>query len=250
MALAGAVHIVCPEIMIWMIRDLEWEKSLPFDALDDRWDVLVRELPKEKYHELFKEQLEHQKELTAETFRAWLQKYEALTDGSYLDSFRQFSYQEEDIFDDCVRFGAVSLWDFFNEHKGEQDTRYQYSPLRYVLNMVSSVKNRPAFDFWQTFFSTFDMRQLRTFFQDKSFHEGFSSAARGIYGYSSHQKEVRYQRAFLTQEENRRLYEWIDKSVFLFTPSDYDSEGRAFESRRAHQETPCKSTVCKGFFCF
>lgn len=228
MALAGAVHIVCPEIMIWMIRDLEWEKSLPFDALDDRWDMLARELPKEKYHELFKEQLEHQKELTAETFRAWLQKYEALTGGSYLDTFRQFSYQEEDIFDDCVRFGAVNLWDFFNEHKDEQDTRYQYSPLRYVWNMVSGVKNRPAFDFWQTFFSTFDMRQLRAFFQDKSIHEGFSSAARGIYGYSSHQKEVRYQRAFLTREENRRLYEWIDESVFLFTPSDYDDMVLAF----------------------
>lgn len=228
MALAGAVQIVCPEIMIWMIRDLEWEKSLPFDALDDRWDVLAKELPKEKYHELFKEQLEHQKELTAETFRAWLQKYEALTGGSYLDKFRTFSYDEENIFDDCVRFSAVSLWDFFNEHKDEQDTRYQYSPLRYVWDMVSGVKNRPAFDFWQKFFSTFDMRQLRAFFQGKSIHEDFSSSARGIYGYSSHKKEVRYQRTFLTREENRRLYEWIDESVFLFAPSDYDDMVFAF----------------------
>ena len=196
--------------------------------MDDRWDALARELPKGKYHEVFREQLEHQKELTAETFRAWLQKYEVLTGSSYLDTFRAFSYDEEDIFAICVRFGAVSLWDFFNEHKDEQDTRYQYSPLRYVWDMVSGVKTRPAFDFWQSFFSTFEMRQLRSFFQDKSFHEAFSSASRGIYGYSNHKKEVRYQRAFLTREENRRLYEWIDESVFLFAPSDYDDMVFAF----------------------
>lgn len=228
MALAKAVHIVCPEIMVWMLRDLEWEKNLPFDTLDDRWDALARELPKDKYHEVFREQRENQKELTAETFRAWLQKYEVLTGSSYLDTFRTFSYGEEDIFDACVRFGAVSLWDFFNEHKDEQDTRYQYSPLRYVWDMVSGVKSRPAFDFWQKFFAAFGMRQLRSFFQDKSFHEAFSSASRGIYGYSSHPKEVRYQRAFLTREENRRLYEWIDESVFLFAPSDYDDMVFAF----------------------
>ena len=228
MALAKAVHVVCPEIMVWMLRDLEWKDSLPFDALVDRWDALARELPKGKYHEVFREQVEHQKELTAETFRAWLQKYEALSGSSYMDTFRTFSYDEEDIFAICVRFGAVSLWDFFNEHKDEQDTRYQYSPLRYVWDMVSGVKTRPAFDFWQSFFSTFEMRQLRSFFQDKSFHEGFSSASRGIYGYSNHKKEVRYQRAFLTREENRRLYEWIDESVFLFAPSDYDDMVFAF----------------------
>ena len=228
MALAKAVRIVCPKIMVWMLRDLEWKDSLPFDVLDDRWDTLARELQKGKYHEVFREQLEHQKELTAEIFRAWLQKYEVLTGSSYLDTFRAFSYDEEDIFDACVRFGAVSLWDFFNEHKDEQDTRYQYSPLRYVWDMVAGVKTRPAFDFWQSFFSTFGMRQLRSFFQDKSFHEAFSSASRGIYGYSSHQKEVRYQRTFLTREENRRLYEWIDESVFQFAPSDYDDMVFAF----------------------
>ena len=74
MALAKAVHIVCPKIMVWMLRDLEWKDSLPFDALDDRWDAPARELPKEKYHEGFREQLQAQKGLTAESFRAWLDK--------------------------------------------------------------------------------------------------------------------------------------------------------------------------------
>ena len=74
MAVCDGLKVTCPETVVWMCKE-KYSFDYCFDVLDDRWDILARELSDEKYESLFRAQLEKCPNETPERYSAMLDKY-------------------------------------------------------------------------------------------------------------------------------------------------------------------------------
>lgn len=155
---------------------------------------------------------------TAETVKAMLDKYAVLTGRNYADVFEKYFGCEEWPFQLLVDCGAVDLWDFFEAHEDQHDTQYNYGTLRYVWEAVKGVKSRKAYDFWGQFFRKYQPSEVHDVFRSEPFHDAFYRRSSYNYNCDDH---LSFCRDFLTREENRQLYEWIDASAFAYKAEDY-----------------------------
>ena len=223
--ISDRLDITCPETILWMITELKKDYAYRFDVLDARWDILAGNLPADRYHELFRRQLTHGNK-PAETVRAMLEKYRALTGKDYAKAFESYTGYEYDAFSLLVRHGITDLWSFFDAHKAAKLEPYGgHSVLDYVWHEAEGVKTPEAYAFWKRFFGEYKPRDLPSFFRGRAFHEAFFK--RSSYSYSC-TEYLSFRRDFLTREENRQLYEWIDASVFVWKAEDYPKRVLSF----------------------
>lgn len=216
MAVCKGLKVNCPETLVWMCKK-DYKYNYCFDVLDDKWDLLARELHKSKYDDLFRAQLDAEPNASVERLRAMLDKYKSLIGQDFLAFFDTYSSWYKASFDALVRTGILDLWDFFEKHKDDPGSRIRYGTLEYVWNYSSGVKNRESYEFWKRFFDNYVMRDLPVFFPDKQFHESFFERT----GYWNEVKHLAFKREFLNREENRQLCEWIEASAFVLTPQDF-----------------------------
>ena len=223
--ISDRLDITCPETVLWMITELKKDYAFRFDVLDARWDILAQDLPAERYHDLFRRQLTHGGK-TTETVRAMLDKYRALTGKEYADAFESYTGYEYDAFSLLVKHGFVDLWSFFEAHRKAQREPYGgYSVLDYVWHEAEGVKTPQAYAFWQRFFGEYRPQELSSFFRGRAFHEAFFKRSSYSYSYAEY---LSFHRDFLTREENKQLYEWIDASVFAWKAEDYPKRVLSF----------------------
>ena len=214
------LEIACPETMLWMIEGLKKEYAYRFDVLDSKWDLLVQRLPFARYHALFRNQLVCGNG-DGKDVKAMIDKYAALMGKRYADAFEEYSTCEEKPFGLLVKHGVIDLWAFFDAHKdAKQGPRSGYTPLDYVWEACKGVRSPEAFAFWKRFFEEYTARDLSSFFHSAQFHEPFYTRSSYGYGYGYNDR-LSFRRGFLTREENRLLYEWIDASVFAFRAEEY-----------------------------
>ena len=224
MAVCDGLKVLCPETMAWLCNK-DYSFNYRFDPLDSRWDLLAKNLPDIKYDKLFREQLEAEPNASAEWYRAMLSKYAGLTGRDYLAFFDEYRREYTRSFPILVRAGIIDLWDFFEKHRDDEATRSRYNSLEYVWSYASGVQNRKAFDFWKRFFENHTARDIPGLFPEKQFHDSFYER---INNYWSSAKRLKYKRDFLSREENRLLYEWIEASAFVMAPDDFPNRAAEF----------------------
>ena len=213
------LNIICPDVMIWMINTLDQTFCYRFDVLDSKWDVLASAIPAPRYHGLFRSQLLHDQSRPQEEALQMLDKYQQLTGISYIEALSDYSYHEDGAFAYLVNLGAVDLWDFFQANKERTQNENAKERLQYVWHYAYKVKTRQAFAFWKRFFAEYTADQVPQFWPGDSFHHEFAQ----FYSTSVYRirESLSFKRDFLTREENRELFEWIDASVFTLKPKNY-----------------------------
>lgn len=205
-----------PQTILWMHQKIQRQFPYRFDVFDPRYDILAKGLSQEAYAELFTEQMLRSR--AAIPLRRWLTRYQALTGTEYIEYFNERHWHTLRSFALLVERKEIDLWQFFEQHK-EDGTRAH--PLELLQEYALKISSWRCYRFAQKLFGQYTFSQLREIFgKDFYFHQKFAKAE-GFY----HKKVQAFSmvRPFLTVEQYRQLYDWIDASVFQTEPESYDS---------------------------
>ena len=205
-----------PQTILWMNQKIQKQFPYRFDVFDPRYDILAKGLSQEAYAELFTEQMLRSR--AAIPLRRWLTRYQALTGTEYIEYFNERHWHTLRSFALLVERKEIDLWQFFEQHK-EDGTRAH--PLELLQEYALKISSWRCYRFAQKLFGQYAFPQLRKIFgKDFYFHQKFAKAE-GFY----HKKVQAFSmvRPFLTVEQHRQLYDWIDASFFQTEPESYDS---------------------------
>lgn len=168
------------------------------------------------YAELFTEQMLRSR--AAIPLRRWLTRYQALTGTEYIEYFNERHWHTLRSFALLVERKEIDLWQFFEQHK-EDGTRAH--PLELLQEYALKISSWRCFRFAQKLFSQYTFSQLQGIFGNGFyFHKGFIREE-GYYSRKSYRLSMA--RPFLTAEQHREIYDWIDASFFQTEPEYYDS---------------------------
>ena len=205
-----------PQTILWMNQKIQKRFPYRFDVFDPRYDILAKGLSQEAYAELFTEQMLRSR--TAIPLRRWLTRYQALTGTEYIEYFNERHWHTLRSFALLVERKEIDLWQFFEQHK-QDGTRAH--PLELLQEYALKISSWRCYQFAQKLFSQYTFSQLREIFgKDFYFHQKFTKTE------SYYHKKVQafsMVRPFLTAEQHRQLYDWIDASFFQTEPECYDS---------------------------
>lgn len=205
-----------PRTILWMNQEIKKQFPYRFDVFDPRYDILASGLSKGEYAELFTEQMLRSR--AAIPLRRWLTRYQALTGAEYIEYFNERHWHTLRSFALLVERKEIDLWQFFEQHK-EDGTRAH--PLELLQEYALKISSWRCFRFAQKLFSQYTFSQLREIFgKDFYFHKGFIREE-GYYSRKSYRLSM--VRPFLTAEQHREIYDWIDASFFQMEPEYYDS---------------------------
>lgn len=205
-----------PQTILWMNQTIKRQFPYRFDVFDPRYDILANELSNEEYAELFTMQMLRFR--AAIPLRRWLTRYQALTGVEYIEYFNKRHWLTLRSFVLLVERKEINLWQFFEQHKGDGTRAH---PLELLQEYALKISSWRCYRFAQKLFGQYAFPQLRKIFgKDFYFHQKFAKAE-GFY----HKKVQAFSmvRPFLTVEQHRQLYDWIDASFFQTEPESYDS---------------------------
>ena len=111
----------------------------------------------------------------------------------------------------------INLWEFFKQHRQDGEDAPQLKLLREYALRISSWR---CFRFVERLLAEYTFSQLQTIFGERFyFHECFVRSE----GYYSRREYKTYiSRPFLSAEQHRQLYDWVERSVFQTEPEKYE----------------------------
>ena len=205
-----------PQTILWMNQTIKRQFPYRFDVFDPRYDILANELSNEEYAELFTVQMLRSR--AAIPLRRWLTRYQALTGAEYIEYFNKRHWLTLRSFVLLVERKEINLWQFFEQHKGDGARAH---PLELLEEYALKISSWRCFRFAQKLFSQYTFSQLQEIFGDNFyFHQKF--VKKESY-YNKKVQSFSMVRPFLTAEQHRQLYDWIDASLFQTEPEYYDS---------------------------
>lgn len=150
--------------------------------------------------------------------RRWLTRYQALTGVEYIEYFNKRHWLTLRSFVLLVERKEINLWQFFEQHKGDGARAH---PLELLEEYALKISSWRCFRFAQKLFSQYTFSQLQEIFGDNFyFHRKF--VKKESY-YNKKVQSFSMVRPFLTAEQHRQLYDWIDASLFQTEPEYYES---------------------------
>lgn len=205
-----------PQTILWMNQTIKRQFPYRFDVFDPRYDILANELSNEEYAELFTVQMLRSR--AAIPLRRWLTRYQALTGVEYIEYFNKRHWLTLRSFVLLVERKEINLWQFFEQHKGDGARAH---PLELLEEYALKISSWRCFRFAQKLFSQYTFSQLQEIFGDNFyFHQKF--VKKESY-YNKKVQSFSMVRPFLTAEQHRQLYDWLDASLFQTEPEYYDS---------------------------
>ena len=187
-----------------------------YNILDSNWDILAKNMDMKQYENLFDNYIyKKYAELEIDILKKCIKKYEELTATSYIDTFSKYEYDREEIFNILVDKGIISLIEYY-ESSGDTD-KTEYLELRYLKDYVSGIQTRNAFLF------------LKYILEDKQYQidkiEKFNFNLKNLYGSRSYYRyrgaELYIDKPFLSLDEKKKLFFWLDNYMFKVHPADY-----------------------------
>lgn len=225
-AMQDEINPVQPKTVLWMVQNLVKERGemfpYNFDVYDSKWDVLAEKLEIDQYRVLFSYQFLNQKEKTKEMIQSWLEKFKELTGEEFIETFAShYNGYNEKCFHMLIEYGGIDLFAFFqNTVSSESEQREQSSCVYYLKNYIRGIHTRKAFDFVKKIFSIYSMEQFTSLLGDSYWlHNSICEHRYG--GYSRDSWRLDLHRDFLTQEEEKELFNWVDESFFRMEPDRY-----------------------------
>ena len=205
-----------PRTILWMNKTVKRQFSYRFDVFNPRYDILASGLSKGEYAELFTEQMLRSR--AAIPLRRWLTRYQALTGVEYIEYFNKRHWLTLRSFVLLVERKEINLWQFFEQHKGDGARAH---PLELLEEYALKISSWRCFRFAQKLFSQYTFSQLQEIFGDNFyFHQKF--VKKESY-YNKKVQSFSMVRPFLTAEQHRQLYDWLDASLFQTEPEYYES---------------------------
>ena len=202
-----------PQTIIWMLKTIKKEFPYRFDAFDPQYNILAKEVPQGDYWELFTDQMLCSCGKTP--IVQWLARYRELTGVDYCDGFQEWHRSSDRAFALLVERKEIRLWQFFEQHQGDGPSA---QPMKLLLGYAMNISSWQGFRFVRRLLQKYTPVQLQKFFGERFFfHELFVRGNR----YSSRDYEFFIKRSFLTEEQHRQLFEWIEASFFQMEPKCY-----------------------------
>lgn len=203
-----------PQTILWMKRTIKADFLYRFDVFDPRYDILAKELDRSAYLELFTEvMLYSRKDIP---LKRWLTRYRELTGAEYTEYFEHYQTYNLQMFALLVEKKELDLWQYFEQHKEDNKDS---CPLGLIRGYALAVSSWRCFRFVRKLLSQYTFPQLQSIFGSRFyFHECFIRENGYRYGESF---RIHIVRPFLTPEQNREFYEWVDTSIFQTQPEKY-----------------------------
>ena len=246
-AIKHSIKPANPQTFLWLYKLTRQKNSyssdskLPddvfhFDVMDEKWDSLGIGLDIKDYRRLFDNQLMYKSgKLTREQLEERILKYDTLTGMSYLALFEaDFCWTHSDKFALMVEHGIIDLiavfesklWPVeFSEHRLKEK---KPPMVEYIERYINKIRSRKAFEFIRYLLgkcSYDDMHKLFARRQSygsheysfpKQFYEGMARNYRdGV------KNRFDIKRDFLSDDEHKELFGWIDDCMFNHKPTGY-----------------------------
>ena len=237
-AIKGSIAIANPQTLLLMYRLFPKKDLFRFDILDEKWDLLSSELNPDEYLELFESQLVANTGFTGAEISARISRYETLTKTPYMPIFNQeHHYNRAYVFSLLVEKGVIDILTAFEsipglENVGDSDKdAAKPQMLHYLKNYLKGIHSREAFDFFKAFFKTHSFDDMHRFFTDGSpayghardrshfFKGGLYKGSKLSYGDEGSRFDIR--RTFLSEDEHRELFGWLDDYMFRYHADKY-----------------------------
>ncbi|MCL2619645.1 MAG: hypothetical protein FWD97_01760 [Defluviitaleaceae bacterium] len=243
------------------VRNYHWINRLPeavfdFDIIDKRWDVLsavatdnsddesVTSFSADCYRHLFTNHLLRRgRKFSKDQLEEYIQKYNDLTGSPYLSIFEnEHLHVGELVFPLMVEKDIFNLVDAFEASRDKyilsrnavseatsKGTQNKDGPpvLCYILDYVKSIPSRQAFEFLQHLRSKYSFEVIRELVaargyksEDDFFMDPFYVLIRRNYG-NNDTYHIKIKKDFLTDEEHRQLFEWLDEYIFTYKSNKY-----------------------------
>ena len=214
-AVQYGLNPTAPKTLLWMNQTIQKDFPYRFDVFDPQYDDLAKELERDNYMELFTLQMLHSRQ--AIPLKQWLSRYQELTGADYGEYFRSCRKNSRRAFAFLVEKKEIDLWEFFEQHHQNGEYAPQLKLLREYALTISSWR---CFRFVERLLAEYTFPQLQTIFGERFyFHECFVRSE----GYYSRREYKTYiSRPFLSAEQHRQLYDWVERSVFQTEPEKYE----------------------------
>lgn len=214
-AVQYGLNPTAPKTLLWMNQTIQKDFPYRFDVFDPQYDNLAKELERDNYMELFTLQMLHSRQTIP--LKQWLSRYQELTGADYGEYFRSWHTNGRRAFAFLVEKKEINLWEFFKQHRQDGEDAPQLKLLREYALRISSWR---CFRFVERLLAEYTFSQLQTIFGKRFyFHECFVRSE----GYYSRREYKTYiSRPFLSAEQHRQLYDWVERSVFQTEPEKYE----------------------------
>jgi hypothetical protein len=240
-AIEHRIKLRNPQTFVWLYHKFnknERRKHFDFDILNTKWDVLHNDFAPETYQELFDDHLRNCTNQSKEKLLERIDKFKSLTGVSYISLFDlEHDYHKEWVFKILVDVGIINLIAMFKEYVSmesvSKDANNRAKNARsfiftYIRNYIGEIRTRQAFDFFKQFFMEYNYEDMKLFFVEeaKPVMNGKDFFLDGLYKgytryYNERSKEFDISRSFLTEEEHREVFDWIDDYIYQCKAEKY-----------------------------
>jgi len=208
-ALENTVNIKNPRTFIELYEIMN-KKIFSFNILDNKWDIVANEFGLIDYRDLFDTYLLFN-DLDKEQIIQAIEKYKKLTNTSYINSFKQQHYSRRSIYSKLVEKDIIDLKEHYLEYINNKDNSID---IEHLKEYVKKIRNRKSFLFLKYFLQEHTIKET-----DKlGFDLRWMYSLNGYYYYNN---KIDIKRDFLSTEENKQLFYWINEYVFKNNPESY-----------------------------
>lgn len=212
-AIKNEIKIINPTTLVKFYKTFDIN-TFAFDILDEKWDILVQKMENSDYKKFFDNFIDYNN-FNREKLAKCIEKYNKLTNTSYLESFFSFEYNRRSVFEQLVNKDIISLKKYYEAYEQQKET--ENKDIEHLKGYVSGIHYKNAFLFLQYILEDrkYDIKDIDKFeFNLEHLYEN------GKYSYHRERK-IDIQKEFLLKEEKQKLFFWLDNYMFKKHPNDY-----------------------------
>ena len=216
------INPTVPQTVLWMIQNVKDARGFTyhFDVMDKQWDILPEKLESHVYRGLFASQLVQCSDATGEKILKMMNRYQELTGREFQQEFHESWHEKESCFALLVKKKVIHLWDYYEQFHDVAVTS-QDRPMEFELiyTFIRGARNREAFDFIRQLINESGFEAVYLITGDRrGFHDAF---VRNLESYQRGEVSIDIDREFLSMDEKRQLFSWVDDAVFREKPESY-----------------------------
>lgn len=217
------VQTVPAYLTLFPFRSIGKEEWFYIDLTEERWDPLAQELEPEHYEAMAARTLAA-KEYTEKQLRLCLDRYRKLTGREFTDLFWERSdYMLRETFRVLEEKGILSAVDLMREYirdyqEGAEAAKEKWNHMAEHLNaLMRKLETEKAYRLLRELVMAFGPVKDAGLFDTPRILQ----AAFHLEGYEISRGSGEIFRPFLTREEHREVFSWVDEILFLKNPKDY-----------------------------
>ena len=207
------INIIDP-ITFFNFRRIFPNRLFSFNILEEKWDVLAQKMEKDEYKTLFNDFIE-QNNFDRTILEKCIERYNKLANTSYLESFHIPNNGRTSIFNQLVDKDLISLREYYEEYEKQRSLGNNVS-INHLKSYVNKIQSRNAYNFLKYILEErgYSIEETdKMGFNISTLYENYRS-----YYYVS---KIDIKRSFLSKEESKKLFLWLDNYIFTVEPEDY-----------------------------